>query len=135
MPALGLLAAALLYAALFPRFFVGYFSDDALYILAAKSLLTGRYVSLYLPDQPYLTQILPGYPLFLAPFVALVQPHWPWLKFLSVGLTLGSVLLLGKLLEPWMSTRVRWITMLLFAFNPTTVLGSGIVMSDPFYLF
>src|SRR5260221_11907750 len=64
-----LLAAACLYVAYAPAYYVGYLNDDATYILAAQSLRTGHYQALQLPHEPPLTIFPPAYPVFLPPVV------------------------------------------------------------------
>src|SRR4051812_25463771 len=82
-----LMAGFVLYALSFSMYYAGYFNDDASYILGAKSLMMGKYVSLDLPGQPPKTAYPPGFSLFLVPFVWLCQPHWQLLKCVSIILT------------------------------------------------
>ena len=120
---------------LLPRRAVGYFGDDALYLLGAKALLGGRYVALQLPNHPLLTVPMPGFSFFLTPFVALAQPHWGWFKGVSLLLTLGSSVLLWKLSEPWLHPGSRLVLVFLFAFNPAVAMASTTVMSEPCFIF
>ena len=53
-----LITAAGLYTLFLPYYFVGYFNDDALYILSALSLWKGQFIASYLPHQPPQTAIL-----------------------------------------------------------------------------
>ena len=129
------LPLAALAAAFGPRFYVGYFSDDANYVLAAQSLLQGRYVFLSIPGQPALSHFLPGYPLFLAPFVKLFAPHWDLLKLSTVLLNALSAWLIWKLFARWLDERPRALLVALFALNPLTLLSSSFIMSDPCFLF
>lgn len=131
---LGVIAAGL-YLLVLPRYPIGYAIDDALYILAAKSLTLGRYVALHMPGQPPLTDPLPGFPLLLAPFIVLVRGHWALLKAISFVVTLSSVILFARLLRRWVEGWALVTVVALFAFNPTTVNFSGIVVSEPFFLF
>src|ERR1019366_3370962 len=86
-------AAAVFYALLLPRYDIGFYNDDAAYVLAGKSLLQGNYLSLASPHQPFTTFPMPGMPLFIAPWVWLVQPHWFLLEWVSVVVTLLTGLL------------------------------------------
>ena len=87
----GVLAlAAALYLAYLPRFYVGFFNDDARFILAAQSLLQGGYRRLAAPEHPPLNLIFPGYPFLLTLFVKLTEPHKVRLAFDAVGGDLTS---------------------------------------------
>src|ERR1051326_8861950 len=123
--------AALIYAFLLPRYYVGIYGDDGEYVLAARSLLQGHYVSMNLPDHPAYQHYPPGFPLFLAPFVLLLQPHWFWLKLVSAGVTLVSCFLLWLLSKNWLETPARLALLVLYALNPVTAIFSGFLMSEP----
>ncbi|MFI5390580.1 MAG: hypothetical protein ACHQYQ_04390, partial [Bacteriovoracales bacterium] len=110
-------------------------NDDAVYIIGAKSLLSGKFIDLANPNHSPLINYLPGYPLLLAPFVKIVDPHWIYLKFLSSVLIAISGLLLWKLLDPWFSPLFRLLFLCSFVFNPTVVNISSMVMSEPCFLF
>jgi tetratricopeptide (TPR) repeat protein len=127
-------AAALLYCVLLPQHYIGFMEDDAMYVLGAKALTGGRYVLLNAPDHPPQNLALPGFPLFLAPFVKLVDPHWAWLKWVPLGLLLFSAMLLWKLLEPWTPSVWRSLSLGLFLFNPLTVEMSHLVLSESCFL-
>ncbi len=132
----GLLLANGLYdALLWPRRPVGYFSDDALYILAARSILQGKYVALQIPVHPPLNDPLPGFPLLLSPFVALLQPQWDSLKFISLLLTLGSVYFLWRLARVWLDLRPALAATAIFALNAETARWSVTVLSEPAFIF
>ena len=128
------LAAALGFALAAPRFYVGYFSDDARDILAAQSIVAGGYRDLQSPQHPSANFPLPGFPLLLAPFVAFLLHRPEWLRVVPWGLTLGCIPLLNALAAPWTSRRERWIILALFAFNPSTVVAAGRVMADACFL-
>jgi len=117
------------------RHYVGQMSDDARDILAAKSILLGSYLNLQLPNHPPVNFPLPGFPLFLAPFVAIVEPHWSWLKIIPIVLTLTCVLLTRELFKDLLSEYSLWILLALFSINPCTVEASGRVIADSCYLF
>lgn len=130
-----ILGAAVFYAAVLPRYDVGSFNDDAVYMLASKSLLQGRYVNLQKAGEPPLNDPLPGYPFFLAPFLKILGSHWNYLKLLSVVMTLLTSVLLWKLFQGWLSHWALLLSIILYAFNPATVYLSGAVMSEPCFLF
>lgn len=113
---------------------VGTYIDDARFILRALALLKGSYTSLELPLNPPANIPLPGYPLLLAPFVAILSPLWDGLKFLSLLLTMGSVFLLWRLLaqaNPW----GRFAVVSLFALSPLTGRYASRVLAEPALIF
>jgi len=114
---------------------VGYFNDDARYINAARSLARGSYVDLELPAHPPDIDRLPGYPIFLTPFIKVVSPHWPWLKLTSILLTSFSCLLLYGLFEETLPVWPRLLLVALFGLNPTVVKYSCALMSEPLFTF
>jgi 4-amino-4-deoxy-L-arabinose transferase-like glycosyltransferase len=130
-----MVAAACLYALLAPRFYVGHFGDDARDILASKALLQGSYSNLQLPGHPPLNFPLPGFALFLMPFVALFQKHLEWLKLVPISLCLGSIFLVYQLWKDDLSPTALGLLLAFFAFNPTTLALSSTVISDTPYLF
>ena len=73
------------------RGYVGLYNDDAYYILASQSLWKGPYVTQWTPT-PEAIKRWPGFPLFLAPFVKIVAPHWNYLSFIPAALMVLSCL-------------------------------------------
>lgn len=128
-------AGFLLYLGFLPRYYVGYFNDDAIYILTAKSLLHGHFSTLHLPSEPPMIHYPPGFSLLLAPFVAVLGPHWSWLKGVPVLMTLGSGFFLWCLLGAPPAARTRALLVTLFLFHPLAASYSGAVMSDSCFLF
>ena len=130
-----LLAAALLYALLWGQSYLGFLNDDVDYLMAARSLWHGRYAWLYYPGQPPQTHFLPGFSFFLMPFAALGMSSWGALRAIPIVLTLLSGLGIAALGERWgLSRRERVAAMALFLFNPSAVLASGIVASEPCFI-
>src|SRR5437660_3946930 len=66
-----LLFTGFLYALAVNAYYVGFFNDDAFYLIGARSLLQGRYVELNQPGTPPLINYTVGYPLLLVPVAAL----------------------------------------------------------------
>jgi len=126
---------AFLYAGLCLKIDVGYFNDDARYIMSACSLNQGQYRDLELPGHPLNVDRLPGYPLFLTPFVRVIMPRWAWLKVLSIALTLSGCFLLNTLFADSMTPLSRLSLIAFFGLNPTIIKYSCSVMSEPFFLF
>lgn len=113
---------------------VGLLSDDALNLLAAQSLLQGRYAALQLPDAPALTSPLPGFPLLLAPFLPFVPHDFELLKWLSWALTLAAGVLLVRLIRPWMPSWAACAAAALFLWNAETLRRSSVVMAEPLFV-
>lgn len=83
--------AALLYALCRHAYYVGFFNDDAFYVIGARALAHGRYAELSAPGEPPLVNYLPGYPLLLAPVAAVAGGAlWPFQAF-SILLTAGAL--------------------------------------------
>ncbi|MFA5162308.1 MAG: hypothetical protein WC421_08680 [Elusimicrobiales bacterium] len=118
-----LACAAAAYAAAFGFGFVGMFNDDARYVLAAKSLLAGHYSSDFIPISHPIDNVLPGYPLAMAPFLALGGTGA--VKLLSAAATLLGI----------------WAAFLCFGFaaaavyalHPLVIGLSHTAMTEPLY--
>lgn len=122
--------AALLYAACWGSFYVGFFNDDVVYIALARSLVNGTgYSDLEIAGAPTHFKFPPALPLMLAP----LQAFWPdgleALQALSVAFALAGVALLVAWLSD-ASPAVRWGSALLLACNPYLVRYASTVMSD-----
>lgn len=128
-----LLAAAGAGAALLqPRYYVGFFNDDAAFVLLAQGLLDHLRALSPAGFGSAFSHFLPGYPVFLAPFAAAFGPHWGWLRWTTAALSLLSVYGLWRLLEGWLSMEERRWAVLFYAVHPLFLLSSGMVMADPF---
>ncbi|MDD5629795.1 MAG: hypothetical protein PHU21_12065, partial [Elusimicrobia bacterium] len=57
---------AVLYLLCLRAYYVGFFNDDAFYLIGARSLLSGGFRELSAPGAPPMTVYMPGYPLILA---------------------------------------------------------------------
>ena len=133
-PLVILFAAAVFYLFLVPRFDVGHFQDDSLHITAARSLLQGHYRALYHPEHPPIFAELPGYPLWISPWVAIFQPHWAHLKIVSIVVTLLAGAFLWIWARRWTSEAAANLALGLFAFNPSVVYFSSAVMTELCFL-
>lgn len=131
LPAL-LAAAAAGTALLQPRYYVGFFNDDASLVLLARGLLDHLLALSGAGFKEAFSLFLPGYPLFLAPFVAALGPHWDWLRWTTAGISLFTVYGLWRLLGGWLTEEERRWAVLLYALHPVFLLCSGMVMADPF---
>ncbi len=125
--------AGLLYSILLPHYRTGVFNDDAVYVIVANDLQNQKASQLLptiAPDYP-----LPGLPILLAPFTNFIKPHWNHLEWVSVIVTLATLWMLGLWSRRWLTEVQSLWVVALFAFNPTVVKFSGILMPAPFYSF
>ncbi len=121
---------AVLYLLCLRAYYVGFFNDDAFYLIGARSLFFGGFRELNSPGVPFLTVYMPGYPLILA--------QWGWLagssplaaQLLSVALTTAAVSLMWVCFAAEMSVAAAFAAVAVTAFNPLTVSISGAVLSD-----
>jgi hypothetical protein len=95
-------AALFVFYLLFLRaYYVGFFNDDAFYVVGARSLLQGGYMELSSPVPRPLDNYPPGYPLLLAQVLWLFGGSLLAAQLLSVALSVASAWLLWKLSEDW----------------------------------
>ncbi len=129
--------AALLYVLALRAYYVGFFNDDAFYIIGARSLCLGRYAELNAPGHPPLVNYFPGYSIMLAPMAALKPSSLLAYQALSILLVVLTLCFLWRWLRGnGASERVATSAILLSAFNPLTLSHSGVVLSEiPLALF
>ena len=131
-PWLPLVAAAAGAVLFHNRSYVGFVHDDASFVLLAQKIfaaLSGKPVPGLAAS---FSHFLPGYPVFLTPFVALLEPHWGWLRWTTAGVSLLTVYGLWRLLADWLPEEERRWVVLLCAVHPLFLMDSGLVMADPF---
>jgi 4-amino-4-deoxy-L-arabinose transferase-like glycosyltransferase len=136
MALLGLLNLALCILLFDPKVHTG--GDSSHYVLLAQSILRSGdgYADSIAPGGPVPhTQYPPGYPLLLAPLVALFGPNIVLLKLLSVALTVGSVLLFSVLVRGRLGERGWLWVALAFALCPVVVDYSHWMLSEAPFLF
>lgn len=127
--------AAVLYGLARNAYWVGFFNDDAFYLIGARSLCEGRFAELNHPAQPPLIQYLPGYPLLLAPLAALFPGAWLPAQILSVLLGLASAAAAAWAFAEDLDENGRLLLAALCLFNPLALSLSGAVLADvPFTL-
>ncbi|HEX4047719.1 MAG TPA: glycosyltransferase family 39 protein [Elusimicrobiota bacterium] len=80
-------------------YWVGFFNDDAYYLIGARSLLTGRFAQLQTPGAPALVSYLPGWPLLLAPALALARGSLAAAQAFAAGLLVAALGLLAAVIE------------------------------------
>ncbi|MBI4345543.1 MAG: hypothetical protein HY553_01730 [Elusimicrobia bacterium] len=110
---------------------VGHINDDAHYLLGAKALLGGSYLSTVDPQSPRPFPYPPGASLLLTPFVALLEPRWDWLQAVSIAWTLAAGALLYALAESGLAPGLGLWAAGLWLLHPTTVRLASPVMSEP----
>ena len=91
--------AAVLFWSCRRAYYVGFFNDDAYYLIGAKSLLSGRYAELQTPWSPPLVNYLPGWPLLLAPVLELSRGSLAAAQAFAVLLHVAALGLLGSVFE------------------------------------
>jgi hypothetical protein len=120
----------------FNAFQVGAFTDDAHYVVLAESIATGQgYRLINFPNPKFELIFPPGWPLLLSPLLALLPGSFAPLKALSLLLNLGSIILAYRLFAPRLGSPYLEVLLVLFAIHPAVVGTSGMVMSEPAYLF
>jgi len=125
-----LAGAAILYLLSLRAYYVGFFNDDAFYVIGARSLAQGRYAELNAPGEPPLVNYLPGYPLLLAPLAWLFPGSLLPFQLLSLALILASLWLFWKCFEEELSPTELAGASLVWALSPLTVSLSGTVLSE-----
>ena len=121
---------AVLYLLCLRAYYVGFFNDDAFYLIGARSLLSGGFRELNAPGAPPMTIYMPGYPLVLA--------QWSWLagsstlaaQLLSVALTTAGMGLMWACFAPELPAAAAFAAVAVAACNPLTACISGTVLSD-----
>lgn len=115
-------------------FYVGYFTDDGLFITLAESLVSGKYQSIYAPHPLPLTDPLPGFPLLLTPGAALFGHNLPLYRFFPLVLTLISGIVLFRVQKTLSNPAWAALSSAFFLLNATTVRYAGAVMAESAYL-
>jgi hypothetical protein len=114
---------------------LGYFQDDALYWIGAKSIAEGHgYRILSLPGEPFQTKYPPLYPLVLS-VIWKLRPGFP--ANLPVAAALNWLMLPAYLLAAWKLTRAlgleqrrRVILLFALALSPTAAFMAANMMAD-----
>lgn len=130
-----LFIAAIIYSLNFNFVQVGIFSDDAAYIVLAKSIATGQgYARVNFPEPEPEVAWPMGYPLLISPLLALWPFDYTPLKLFSLFLTLLSIVILWKYLQFRITSGYALLVILLYALNDDVVNSASFVMSEPAYL-
>lgn len=129
-PVLIIAEAAALYAVCRRAYYVGFFNDDAFFIIGAKSLLKFCYVDLGRPGWPPHTIHPPGFPLMLAPVVMLFPENLTALQVFSMLLMIGGAIFFTLSFTAYFSSGTRLLFIAALLFNPLLASLSGTVLSD-----
>ncbi len=104
-------------------------SDEAYLVRLALSLCSGAYALPGAFGGP-ITDPLPGYPALIAPFVAVLAPHWERLWFLGLAAVLACAWLSWRLARRLLKPGPAAAAGLLVALSPALVAQSGCVLPD-----
>lgn len=114
--------------------YIGCFGDDASYILLAKALAIGKgYVSLHYPGNPPHRDYLSGFPVFITPFIILVNETFYNLKWINTIITLGILFLSYLLFKSYLTNLLTGILLFFMLTNNLLLTYSSSVMSDPLF--
>lgn len=133
--ALILLAAAALFWLCRRAYFVGYFNDDAYYLIGAKSLLSGRYAEISAPGAPPLVNYLPGWPLLLAPVLALTGASLPAAQAFAVLLLVCGLFFFARVFERESGVEAADLALACSAVSPLLSSTAATLLSDGPMLF
>lgn len=127
-------ACAVLYGLSTGAYFVGFFNDDAFYIIGARSLLTGRFAELNIPGAPPMDTHSPGYPLLLLPAALVSGDGFIPYHLTSVLLSLAAVWLIHRLARERLGPGTAMAAAAVAALNPLAVGTSGTILSEVAYV-
>lgn len=122
----------------FNSFQVGAFTDDATYIVLARSLAEGKgYVLGNFPVPTPESTFPPGYPLILMPLAYVWPESFLPMQFSSIVATLTSIIVFwmisGDRSVIRLNRTAQYIAVLMFALHPWVVSSSNMVMSEAVY--
>ncbi|MEK7390491.1 MAG: glycosyltransferase family 39 protein [Elusimicrobiota bacterium] len=123
-------AAAVLFWICRRAYYVGYFNDDAFYMIGARSLLLGRYAQLQAPGWPALTTYLPGWPMLLSPIVALAGGRLEVLQAYAVVLHVAALGLFASMIDREDGPQVADLTLAALLASPLIASTAGTLLSD-----
>ena len=133
--ALILLAAAALFWLCRRAYYVGFFNDDAYYLIGAKSLLSGRYAEIHSPGSPPLVNYLPGWPLLLAPVLALTGGSLEAAQLWALVLLTAGLALFAAALERESGAETADLALACAAASPLLTSTAATLLSDGPMLF
>lgn len=133
--ALLLLAGAILFWLSRHAYYVGFFNDDAYYLIGAKSLLSGRYAEIHSPGAPPLVNYLPGWPLLLAPVLALTGGSLAAAQLWALVLLTAGLALFASALERESGAETADLALACAAASPLLTSTAATLLSDGPMLF
>lgn len=115
--------------------YVGYYADDAHYVLLSKALLSGKgYVNLADPNEPQFRGYPPGFPLFLAPFVLIVNGQYDLLKWVNIVIVSVVIFFCCRLFYNKLPPLLMCVFIILFITNIYVIASAVSVMSEPLFM-
>ncbi|OGS00685.1 MAG: hypothetical protein A2V88_07340, partial [Elusimicrobia bacterium RBG_16_66_12] len=133
--ALILLSAAALFWLSRHAYYVGFFNDDAYYLIGAKSLLAGRYAEIHSPGAPPLVDYLPGWPLLLAPILALTGGSLEAAQLWALALLTAGLAFFASALERESGPETADMALACAAASPLLTSTAATLLSDGPMLF
>ena len=115
-------------------YFVGFFNDDAFYIIGARSLLTGRFAELNVPGAPPMDTHSPGFPLLLLPAALAAGEGFAAYQATAVLLSVAGVWLLTRFGRERLAPETALAAAAAAALNPLAVGTSATVLSEIAYV-
>jgi len=133
--ALILLSAAVLFWLCRRAYFVGFFNDDAYYLIGAKSLLSGRYAEIHSPGAPPIVTFFPGWPLLLAPVLALTGGSVAAAQFWALALLIAGLAFFASALERESGAETSDLALACAAASPLLTSTAATLLADGPMLF
>lgn len=113
---------------------MGFFNDDAFYIIGARSLLAGRFAELNVPGAPPMDTHSPGYPLLLLPAAIVSGEGFAAYQVTSVLLSAAAAWLVFRLAKERLGPEASLAAAAVAALNPLAVGTSATVLSEIAYV-
>ncbi len=108
-------------------------NDDAVYLLLARALREGHYRELFYVGNPLHSQYPPGYPALLALLGAPADGSFDLVIAVNILLSCAALALLFDAMRRW-SVPLAGVTVAVLALNPSLVLASSRVQSEPLFM-
>ena len=108
-------------------------NDDAVYLLLARAIREGHYRELFYVGNPLHSQYPPGYPVLLALLGAPSDGSFDLVIAVNILLSCTALALLFDVMRRW-SVPLAGVTVAVLALNPSLVLASSRVQSEPLFM-
>jgi Dolichyl-phosphate-mannose-protein mannosyltransferase len=110
-------------------------SDDATYILLARSLRDFQYREIFRIDEPFHRMYPPGYPFLLALWSGIGGERFDWLVILSIASSVGTLAFLFSTIRRLWGPRYALASLVALAVNPWLVEAAGAIASEAPFMF